>query len=233
MKLTINWSKLSLTIFLMVILINLIYLDYRQVFKVELTQLPSVKPDIIVLSSPQLRANETDQILKEDLITDQEQKFLLNLHSATASLTQRLDTLEKNLLPTSSKTIPTTVKTTNVKEYYIPLGSGSSKDSNWIDLPGIEAYLTPKNYGIIKEMYFEAGLNNPTGNGRVYARLRNVTDNTPLIESEVSREGIGGGSVVSGRIPLPNTTKLYRVQLKSSLGALVSLDSGRIKIIVE
>jgi hypothetical protein len=151
---------------------------------------------------------------------------------ATQSLTLAVQNIQLNPKTQTLYASPV-ANTTTVKEYYIPLGYGSTNSTDWVDLPGVEAYVAPLNYGKIKEMYFEAGISIPTGSGEVYARLRNVTDSVSLFESEVHRSGESGGLASSGKIPVPTSTKLYRVQLRSSIGAEVKLDNARIKIFVQ
>ena len=153
---------------------------------------------------------------------------------ATATISQKVDALSSEPVP-SPLVITNTISTkfSQPREMYIPLGTGSVSNTDWTDLPGVEAYVAPDNYGTIKEMYFEASIRIPTGNGRVYARLKNVTDTVSLFESEVSNEGSTGELVSSGKLPLPQSTKLYRVQLKSTLGAQAVLDNARIKLFVQ
>lgn len=100
-------------------------------------------------------------------------------------------------------------------------------------MPGVEAYVVPANYGTLSEMYLEASPRIPTGNGRVYLRLLNVTDNVSLIESEIYQEGNKTGLLSSGKIPIPYVSKLYRIQIKSTLGYEAILDNARIKIFVK
>lgn len=151
------------------------------------------------------------------------------IEEATRSLTLRVD----NLTPTSQSTTASVAPVSGtVKEFYIPLGTGSTNSEVWVDLPGVEAYVNPANYGKITGLYFEATMRLPTGTGKAFARLKNVTDNNPLIESEVSQEGDGSSLISSAKIPTPTATKLYRVQVRSSLSEM-KLDNARIKIIVE
>jgi uncharacterized protein YxeA len=157
-------------------------------------------------------------------------KFISDeIKNATASLTSDVNLL-KQVKPTNNVVQN---NTSQVKEYYLPLGVGSTNATVWTDIPGAEVYISPNNYGKIKEMYFESTIRIPTGNGRAYARLLNVTDNVGLIESEVYRDGLLTGIISSGKVPVPTTTKLYRVQMKSSMGTEIILDSARIKLFIE
>lgn len=118
------------------------------------------------------------------------------------------------------------------KEFYIPLGAGSVAAQDWADVPSAEAYIDPVNYGKIKSVTFEALLKVPTGNGKVYARLYNVNDKLGIFESEVLAEGSTGMRVESSKINLSSGNKLYRVQMKNTLGVESLLELGRIKIVV-
>ncbi len=122
---------------------------------------------------------------------------------------------------------------TQVKEFYVPLGTGSTTATVWTDIPGAEAYINPANYGKIKSLTFEASLRVPSGSGRVYARLYNVNDKLGIFESEISGEGISGQRVESSKLNFSSGNKLYRVQLKTTMGVEGDLDIGRVKIIIE
>lgn len=117
------------------------------------------------------------------------------------------------------------------KEFYIPLGSGTTAKSDWEDLTATETVIDPANYGMIKEAYFIASLKNSTQNGQVEAQLYNVTDKHPVWNSQVIMNGPISQTITSPVITLDRGNKLYRVQLKSTLGYAVSLDNAKIKII--
>lgn len=211
---------------LVALVVNVIVIDYylfRQTAQ-EKTSL-QINEKANKLSSPSLTINNEAIDIQADQFVD----FFEVIKSATDSLTLKVDELISKPSPKTQPLTKTTV-TQTVKELYIPLGSGATNVTSWIDLPGVEAYVVPQNYGSISQMYFEAALRIPTGNGRAYARLINVTDNTSIFESEVSYEGSSGKLISSGNIPPQKSTKLYRVQLKSSLGAEVVLDNARIKL---
>lgn len=117
------------------------------------------------------------------------------------------------------------------KEVVIPLGVGSTTSVNYVDLEGIEAYIDSSKYPNYKEVYFEASLRIPSGNGRATAQLYNVSDKHPVWFSEISLEGSTGKMLISPKINLDNGNKLYRVQIKSSMSAVVYLDNARIRIV--
>lgn len=157
----------------------------------------------------------------------------MELLTATASLTARVAALEASVaalqVPKSVSTKTSTPAKT-LKESYIPLGTGQSAATEWTDIPGVEAYVVPANLGTLTSVYFEVSIRVPTGNGAAYARLLNVTDNVGLFESELSYSGTTGKLLSSGPLPVPTHTTLYRLQLKSSIGATVVADQSRLKL---
>lgn len=119
------------------------------------------------------------------------------------------------------------------KEYYVPLGSGTTQKSDWEDITATETLIDPSNYPGIKEVYFVASLRNPTQNGQIEAQLYNVTDKNPVWNSHVIMNGPASQTIQSEKITLPTGTKLYRVQLKSSLQFQAYLDNAKVRIIIQ
>ena len=120
----------------------------------------------------------------------------------------------------------------SAKEYYIPLGSGTTRSSDYVSLEGAEAHIDTSLYGNIKQVTFEVFLRNPTGNGVTYAKLFNVTDKHDVWFSEVSMVG-GGTSRKDAAVTLEPGNKLYRVYLKSTLAFDVYADNARIHIVTQ
>lgn len=118
------------------------------------------------------------------------------------------------------------------REYYITLGQGTIKNTEWAGVASAEAYVDTGRYPPIKQAFFEAYLSIPTGNGQVFAKLFNVTDKHDVWFSEVS--GIGH-EVTRHEVPitLENGNKLYRVMLKATLPYEVTVENARIKIVTE
>lgn len=155
-----------------------------------------------------------------------------------------LNSLKEEVTPevtrTPSPTIslqPTTTKIEELKqkslrEAYIPIGSGSTTKDSWDALTGVEVAIDTQKTGNIKEAYFQAILRIPTGNGKISAKLFNVTDNHDVWFSEISNEG-ANGVLKEAKITLTQGSKLYRVYLKSSLQYEVIIDLAKLKLIIE
>jgi hypothetical protein len=104
-------------------------------------------------------------------------------------------------------------------------------EKGWLDIPGMNAYVNTANYARIAEARFEATLRVPQG--YVHARLYNKTDDHPVWHSEVVSETDTPILKQSNPIALDAGNKLYQVQLKSTIGAMSYIDSGRIKILLQ
>lgn len=116
------------------------------------------------------------------------------------------------------------------KEYFIPLGTGSSTAGDWIDVSGVQATIDTAQYPKIKSVIFEATVQVPTGNQIVWVRLYNKTDKHPVWFSEVSMSGAGPVMLESQVITLDKGSKIYQVQMKTQLQFTASLNQSRIHI---
>lgn len=117
-----------------------------------------------------------------------------------------------------------------VKEYYISLGSGTAQTSVWQDIAGVEAFIDTANYPAIKTVTFEVFFKIPTANGKVYAKLYNVTDKHDVWFSEVNSEG----PVLTKKeaaITLDTGAKLYRVMGLSTLKYEANIENARLRIV--
>lgn len=141
----------------------------------------------------------------------------------------KVTSLSGSRSPTST---PIPAITPLVKEFYIPLGTGTTKSSSWDDLSGAEVLLNRDSYSEIKQVTLEVFMHIPTGNGRVYVKLFNVTDGHDVWFSEVWSEG---DKIVkkTANISLDPGQKLYRLMAKSSMSYEVVVDSARIKIVTK
>ncbi|MBI3956289.1 hypothetical protein HY339_03460 [Candidatus Gottesmanbacteria bacterium] len=116
------------------------------------------------------------------------------------------------------------------KEYYIALGSGTTKSNIWQDISGAEAAIDTANYSAIKSVTFEVFLRIPTANGTVYAKLYNVTDKHDVWFSEVNSEG-PTLTKKEASITLESGAKTYRVMGLSTLKYDANIENARLRIV--
>lgn len=128
---------------------------------------------------------------------------------------------------------PIIVKQTVQREFYVPLGSGSTLKGDWDDITTTDTLIDTANYGTIKEAYFIATLRNPIQTGDTQVRLYNVTDKHVVWNTELKMDGPVSLQVTSPKITLDTGAKMYRVQLKSGLQTPVFVDIAKVRILVE
>jgi hypothetical protein len=116
------------------------------------------------------------------------------------------------------------------KEYFVPLGTGTSTAGDWTDVTGASSYVDTAQYPRIKKVVFEATVMVPTGNQTVYVRLFNATDKHPVWFSESSMDSTGPILLTSSAITLDRGNKLYQVQMKTQLKFTANLSQSRIHI---
>ncbi len=134
---------------------------------------------------------------------------------------------------TPAQGAPTPIQlSSTVKEYFVPFGSGSNATDDWADVAGLQAYIDSTQYGLIKNVIFEASVQIPTGNEKAYVRLFNDTDKHPVWLSEVSLEGGTPALLTSSSITLDYGNKLYKVQMKTSLKYTANLMQARMHITI-
>lgn len=119
----------------------------------------------------------------------------------------------------------------NVKEYYVPLGSGTNASDDWTDVSGASAYVDTAAYGKMKKVTFEATISQPVSSQQVWVRLYNATDKHPVWYSEVSTDNSGPLLLTSSPLSLDSGNKLYQVQMKTQLRGVTNLTQSRIHII--
>jgi hypothetical protein len=134
---------------------------------------------------------------------------------------------------TTQPSVPTTTApaTSAVRDYFIPLGSGTGQGTEWKDVPGAQATVDFSQYSPIKEIRLEASVNVPTGNESVSVRLYNVTDKHPVWYSEITSSGNSNSYLTSSPIIFDLGQKLYQVQIKTELNYPANLTQSRIHVI--
>jgi len=128
------------------------------------------------------------------------------------------------------KQTQTIVQTAN-REIFVPMGSGSTNSYTFADLSSTDVTIDTSKYSAIDSVVFEASVWPEGGNGRAYAQIKNVTDNNPLFESQISGSTSSGVVKTSGKIPIPTGAKTYRVQAKTDITNFAAhVENARIKI---
>lgn len=153
---------------------------------------------------------------------------LTKIYEATSSLKLKITPVSSN--NTSINNATNNSEYFSVKEFFVPLGSGSNSTDEWADLSGAQAYIDSTSYGRVKSVAFEATVHIPTGNEIAYVRLFNATDKHPVWFSDVFLEGGTPQLLISKNITLDSGKKLYKVQMKTSLKYEAILDQARIHI---
>lgn len=185
--------------------------------------------DLIVLGSKNTNTNSSSL---SSQITDSVNTCSNECKALIDESISNLNNISTTLTPTPVSSISTTQTTsTNVREYYVPFGSGSGSSSDWQDLPGLQASIDSKGYGNIKSVTFEVSLHIPTGNETASVRLYNATDKHPVWNSEITFDG-NSTSVfkTSSPISLDNGNVFYKVQIKTQLQFPAILDQSRVHI---
>lgn len=146
-----------------------------------------------------------------------------NVESAVTELKARVSALEK-------ATPALAVATSSQSTVYIPVGSGGVwTNTDWNTLPEYEVSLNPDNFpgysGMILETTFR--LDDPSGTASV--RLYNVTDNSAA-SSQLDSTSSAYTLKSSSSFKLASGTKTYRLQVKSSGGKNLLIQSARIKV---
>lgn len=117
----------------------------------------------------------------------------------------------------------------SIREYFVPLGSGNTSNTEWADVPSAQATINSDRYGEIVSIYFEASLS--AINGTIEARLLDKTTSEVIHESNISHNT----SEYVWRSSKPFSAgpggKTYIVQMKSSTGEVVEMSQARLKVL--
>lgn len=211
---------LIITLFV-IIFLNLLYIDFS-LFRSSKFNNAKINP----LSASITQMEENYGLCPNSCIA--------KINQATSSSTIIASTPTPLPISNQQEIIPTTTpsETSQVKEFFVPLGSGSNSSDDWQDVAGAKVSIDTTNYPSIKSVVFEALVHIPTGNEIAYVRLFNETDKHPIWTSEVSLEGGTPQLLVSKPITLDSGSKTYKVQMKTSLKFQAVLDSARIHILI-
>lgn len=146
-----------------------------------------------------------------------------NAEAAVTDLKARVSALEKATpLPTAAS---------SKYPLYIPLGAGGGpwQDQDWHTLTEYQASINPDSYSGYTGMQLEANFRLIEGVGTASVRLYNVTDGSS-ISSQVDTTSTVFGLRTSGTFKLPAGQKTYTIQVKTSQGKDLFVQSARVKV---
>lgn len=180
--------------------------------------------DLVYLNYLTFKGDETGQTRSFDL----QPSPIPNLEASNSS-SPSTAAGEESLQEESEKTIIQTAQ----REIFIPVGSGSTKNNSYTNLPGAQVTIDSSKYGVIQSADFEANISVTDGNGKMYAQLYNVTAKRPVWNSEISTSSANGVLAVSAPITLDLGQNLYQIQAKTDLTEFAAnVSTGRIKIVL-
>jgi len=215
------FSKIVIAIFV-VVLFDLGFVNWWILNKSNSTQVYTTPTEKIVEKTVVPTTAETTLVDKTVKATDPSKSDPTNPVEAGSSKTSP-----------SVSTSEVVIQTSN-REIFVPLGSGKAKDDLFVDLYGAEVTIDTSKYTAIESVVLEASIWVEGSNGRAWAQLKNVTDNNPLIESQISNATSTPTLKSSGNIPLATGAKTYRVQAKSELEEYFAyVENARLKIVLK
>lgn len=130
--------------------------------------------------------------------------------------------------------IPTVAQKPQIKDYFIPLGSGSSQASDWTNVPGAQVSLDFGQYPNIKQIVLEVTVDIPSANEYASVRLFNVTDQHPVWNSTVTiNSGNSTAYLVSSPITYDTGQKTYQLQMLTQLESPANLSQARLHITLD
>lgn len=219
-----DWWRLVILFLLLVTFVNVLILDW-----------------VVGTSRGSVEVSQRLDAVEEGVrrLFEQQAEFLTR--DTTVSATQRV-VKEPTLGPvptpqvvekeTVFERVVTQIQTSQVKEYYIPLGQATARTEHfkWMDT-GAEAIVDLSNYEGVKQVTFEATLS--VESGQVEVRLYNVTDGYAVYGSTLVGEGPDSKLYRSGNLVFHSGAKTYRVQMRTSMEYTAEMDNARIRILVE
>lgn len=148
---------------------------------------------------------------------------ITNAESTITELKARVSALEK--------ATPAPVASTGQSAVYIPLGSGGGPWANpdWYQTPEYQIKLDPANYPGYSGMYLEVTFRLAEAVGTGSVRLYNTTDGS-AISSQLDTTSTGFGLYTSSSFKLPAGSKNYVLQVKSTVGKNLFIQTARIRV---
>lgn len=152
-----------------------------------------------------------------------------------SSINSRLNSIEASItdlkVQVASLGQPTTTATSSKPTVYIPLGSGGGPwgDKDWYTTAEYEIALDTANYPGYKGMILEVTFRLVEAAGTGSVRLYNVTDSS-AVSAQLDTTSTSFSLKTSSSFTLPQGSKTYKLQVKSSQGTNLYIQFARIKV---
>lgn len=209
-----GYGRKIVIILLATMLANLFFLDIKEIVKDEPIDLPDMQA--VVAPTAPITPSISDNLCPVSCLDK------INEATASVRLKEPVVTIVQQAKNTSE-----------VKEFFIPIGAGVNSSEDWEDVPGLLVTVDGNQYGKIKSVVFEATVRVPTLDQWVKVRLYNVTNKSPVWSSEVHFTiGSQPTLLVSQPFALDGGVKSYQVQMKTQIKRPSYLDQSRIHMII-
>lgn len=208
--------KLIISILLLLIGANLVWLDYRFI---------SDNGDIEERTDNNLTLGNTDLCGV---------RCVQEVNDKVATEVARLaEEWEKKLAIPSPKVVTqkTTTTVNEPKIVVIPIASsGETNSVSWTEVKPSEFYFDLTNYPGVKEVRFEAYLLADQGAAKVYARLYDSTNNRGVDYSDIQTNSSSYTRIQSSKVSIWRGNNKYIVQLKSENGTVAKMKDAKLVI---
>lgn len=215
----------------MAIILNLLFLDWQivelknQIIPVDQAPkpTPSTNPAAVSALTPTGQVESVAASQCPQACSFEANRLKLQLEQLSQNF--KTHEHEKTSIPTARQTL--------AKELTVNFGSGQTSSKDWENIPGLNAYINSLSYPNIKSIQFETSLRILHAQGDVQIRLRNLTDQRFVFNSEMTATNAPNSTLQQTQINLDSGNKLYQVQARSTWGSTAFIDSARIKIVLQ
>ncbi|HUD44303.1 MAG TPA: hypothetical protein VMR41_02040 [Patescibacteria group bacterium] len=213
-----------LGLFIIFLIADVIYLNFN-VFKATKNQSQPLNSNSVFTTIPTLVVSSAPTVAA----------LLSSTPPASSSVIQSPTSVivTQAVTPTIKVTPTIAPPAASIKDYYIPMGTGSVQSGDWSDVPGAAATIDFGQYSNVKQILFEASIYIPSANETASVRLYNETDNHPVWYSNMTTSGSATNYLVSQPITYDSGAKLYQVQMLTQLQYTANLVQSRIHVILK
>lgn len=219
-----NRLAILATVLGLVIIGNLIFVDYQILTKKETQETPQAKElpqrtiQPLTIATPSTSCLADCQAAIEAKIAQLKEQLLKTLQTPTPK----------------PQTKPTAQQQTQTqpKEIYINFGNGGTTTAtSWTDISGTDMNFDAVNYGGAKAFYFQGNLKSDATDRQTYARIYDVTHSVGVQGAEMNYAGLVSKLTESGSLTFLSGRLTLRVQIHSLNGNLATIENPKIRIV--